>query len=301
MRNGLSPDYVLGLYCTPLPTCWQSSVAELTSSTGTLYSLIAGTALSTSTASLPISSSYFASRHNPINQYFVKLTWLHTSIVYISHLYTSSSRQSKFRRLAMYVLATAMWIGFTGFFFGRGLGDRVIEMSGGSCGLILPDGLDFKSTSFPGATVVDSTEGQLLQLPNTFCAMRKPLTPLSHPDLFKSLGAASQPLSSLVPKWRRGFDISGHSFLMPLSAVLLSHELAPTWRYWAGMSPNSGLTINHDSDRGWWGVGNSAAALFGTFLIQLWVWMLGMTGAYFHDPKEKLAGLGKSSLFALPL
>lgn len=194
----------------------------------------------------------------------------------------------------MYVLATAMWIGFTGFFFGRGLGDRVIEMSGGSCGLILPDGLDLTTTSFPGAKVVESTEGQLLQLPNTFCAMRKPLTPLSHPDLFKSLGAASQPLSSLVPKWRRGFDISGHSFLMPLSAILLTHEIAPTWRYWAGMSPNAGLTINYNSDRGWWGVGNSAAALFGTFLIQLWVWMLGMTGAYFHDPKEKLAGLGTS-------
>lgn len=260
---------------------------------GTLYSLLFSTALSTSVASQPLSTSYFANRSNPINQYFVKLTWLHTSIVYLGHLFTSSSRQHKFRRLAMYILATAMWIGFTGFFFGRGLGDRVIEMSGGSCGLILPDGLNIKDSLVPGATIVESTEGQLLQLPNTFCQFRKPLTPLSHPELFKSLSTASQPLSALVPKWRRGFDISGHSFLMPLSAVLLTHELVPTWRRWAGISPNTGLPINHNSGRGAWGLSNTVAALFGTFVVQLWVWMLAMTGAYFHDPKEKLAGLGK--------
>lgn len=193
----------------------------------------------------------------------------------------------------MYILATAMWIGFTGFFFGRGLGDRVIEMSGGSCGLVLPDGLNLQSDLIPGATLVESTEGQLLQLPNTFCQFRKPLTPLSHPELFKSLSAVSQPLSMLVPKWRRGFDISGHSFLMPLSAVLLTHELVPTWRRWAGISPNAGLPVNSNAGRGYWGLGNTVIALFGTSIVQLWVWMLAMTGAYFHDPKEKLAGLGK--------
>lgn len=196
----------------------------------------------------------------------------------------------------MYVLATAMWVGFTGFFFGRGLGDRVIEMSGGRCGLILPEGLDLKEKMFSGANVVDSSEGQLLQLPNTFCNLRKPLTPLSHPDLFKSLSASSShPLSSLVPKWRRGFDISGHSFLLPLSSVLLSHELAPTWRKWAGIPVSSGQVINSNAIRGYWGLGNAVAGLLGTMLVQLWIWMLVMTGAYFHDPKEKLAGLSESS------
>lgn len=196
----------------------------------------------------------------------------------------------------MYVLATAMWVGFTGFFFGRGLGDRVIEMSGGRCGLILPEGLDLKSQSkmLSGVTVADSPEGQLLQLPNTFCNFRKPLTPLTHPDLFKSLSAgSSQPLSSLVPKWRRGFDISGHSFLLPLASVLLSHELAPTWRAWAQVPIRSGQFINVNDGRGIWGLSNAVTALLGTLLVQLWVWMLGMTGAYFHDPKEKLAGLGE--------
>lgn len=201
----------------------------------------------------------------------------------------------------MYILATAMWVGFTGFFFGRGLGDRVIEMSGGRCGLVLPEGLDLKGKSLFGeATLVDSAEGQLLQLPNTFCNLRKPLTPLSHPDLFHSLSAGSkQPLSSLVPKWRRGFDISGHSFLMPLSAVLLTHELAPTWRHWAGVHPGSGLRINSNDGRGMWGLANAGVGLLGTLLVQLWIWMLGMTGAYFHDPKEKLAGLGECSQVTL--
>lgn len=264
---------------------------------GTLYSILFSTSLSTSISSTPLSDSYFANTHNPINRYFVKLAWLHTSITYLSHLLTSSPRQTKFRRFAMYILATAMWIGFTGFFFGRGLGDRVIEMSGGRCGLILPEGLDVKETIFPGATISDSAEGQLLQLPNTFCNLRKPLTPSSHPDLFRSLSVVSkQPLSSLVPKWRRGFDISGHSFLLPLSAVLLSHELAPAWRRWAGIPNESGRVTDPNFGRGWMGVGNTVSALLGTMVVQLWVWMLAMTGAYFHDPKEKLAGLGKSLL-----
>lgn len=269
--------------------------------TGTLYSIIFSTSLPTSIASTPLSTSYFADTRNPINQYLVKLTWLHTSIIYLAHLFTSSSRQTKFRRFAMYVLATAMWVGFTGFFFGRGLGDRVIEMSGGSCGLVLPEGLDLKESAgkmFSGANIVESSEGQLLQLPNTFCNLRKPLTPLSHPDLFKSLSASSSgnPLSSLVPKWRRGFDISGHSFILPLASVLLTHELAPTWRHWAGILPISGQVVHTNNGRGYWGLANAFVGLLGTMLVQLWMWMLGMTGAYFHDPREKLAGLGTCRL-----
>jgi hypothetical protein len=52
-------------------------------------------------------------------------------------------------------------------------------------------------------------------------------------------------------------------------------------------------------ERGWMGAAHTIATLGGTGLLGLWVWMLLMTSVWFHNPPEKLMGLGEPS-YRLP-
>ena len=68
--------------------------------------------------------------------------------------------------------------------------------------------------------------------------------------------------------------------------MVLAREMAPSWQ--AGEA-----RVGRAAGWGRWV--HVAATLGGTGLVGLWVWMLGMTGMWFHNPPEKLTGLGQSA------
>jgi hypothetical protein len=101
--------------------------------------------------------------------------------------------------------------------------------------------------------------------------------------------------------------------------MLLIRELTPSWRRalrkWrenaagrkAELGNGSGTTVGKDAldigGGGGVGVGigvggmskmsRGMTTLGGTALLGLWVWMLLMTSVWFHNPPEKLTGLGE--------
>lgn len=280
-----------------------------------MTSLIFGTSLNTSLPHhhLPERLHFFARKSNPINQVFVKNAWGWTSLAYLLHLASSPpARTSRRSRLAVWLLATTFWLIFTTWFFGAGLGDRLIALSGGSCTVALPKewNLDpvklrpLLPSGFPGIMSTDTDADQLyLPLPHGFCSLRTPLTPKTHPDLFGLLSSestvfpsdpnintlsptSSHPTLTLPnPRWHKGFDISGHAFLLTLSTLVLARELTPSWR---------GERSGSVGRAGGWGKWVHVLATWGgTALVGLWVWMVGMTGVWFHNPPEKLSGLGE--------
>jgi len=281
-----------------------------------MISLVLDTSLNTSLLShshLPERPHFFARKSNPINQIFVKNAWGWTSLAYLLHLASSPpARTSRRSRLAVWLLATAFWVVFTTWFFGAGLGDRIIALSGGSCAVALPREWDLDPAALkpllPSAfpEILTSTDSDQLYLPlsSSLCSSRLPLTPKTHPELFSILSSASEifptdtgtntlhPTSShptltlLNPRWHRGFDVSGHAFLLTMSTLVLARELIPSWR--GEKQGSSGLA------GGWGRWVQGAATLGGTSLVILWVWMVGMTAVWFHNPPEKLSGLCES-------
>lgn len=283
-------------------------------SLGTLISLIFGTSLSTSLPHSHLSERlhYFARKSNLINQIFVKNAWGWTSLFYLLHLASSPpARTSRRSRLAVWLLATTFWLVFTTWFFGAGLGDRVIALSGGSCAVALPKEWDLDpealkpllTPEYPTILEATDTDQLYLPLPHAFCSLRRPLTPKSHPELFSLLSSRStafptstetntlHPTSShpgltlANPRWHRGFDISGHAFLLTMSTLVLGRELTPSWR-----GERSG-SIGRAGGWGRWV--HIAATWAGTGLVGLWIWMVAMTAVWFHDPPEKLSGLSE--------
>ncbi|ORY25448.1 inositol phospholipid synthesis and fat-storage-inducing TM-domain-containing protein [Naematelia encephala] len=324
------------------PQAVLAGVITLTVLSGIVYSLIHSTSLDTSIAShisSPERSAYFARKSNIVNQWFIKLCWFWTSLIYLVHLFTSPSSRSqsssgtatkttsrierRFSRFAAFLLATAIWYGFTSWFFGAGLGDRVIALSGGACAVPLPESweLDLEELAklFPGQLPIIAKEKQgqqlYLPLPHSFCHTATALTPKSHPDLFSLLSAASSSWPAgkaantlhpteahpdLVlprPRWHRGFDISGHTFLLTMSALLLARELAPSWRAWVRQQQisiaNQTSTTSAPTSHRRLSVHtvHRLVTLLGTALVALWLWMLLMTAIYFHNPPEKISGL----------
>lgn len=171
-----------------------------------------------------------------------------------------------------------------------------------------------------------------LPVPERFCYGGLDLTPKNHPGLFEtlaqvgegvgSLGAGKGEMGRLVGKARfhAGFDISGHTFLLTLSCLILAKELAPSWRILFGgakarTAPKGGRVMPVKTSRaagnkpaaqdgpvpideatgslGRGGSFNAYATVFGTALIGLWSFMLGATAVYFHNPPEKLTGLSE--------
>ena len=284
---------------------------------GIIISLIFETSLDTSLphAHLAERAYFFARKSNPLNQLFVKKSWGWTSLVYLLHLAASPpARNSRRSRLAVWILATASWLVFTTWFFGAGLGDRVIALSGGSCVVALPREWDLDPevlqpllpAEFPEILTATNSDQLFLPLSSAFCSLRLPLTPKTHPDLFSLLSSTSlvfptdpvtntlHPTSSHpalelpIPKWHRGFDISGHAFLLTLSALVLARELSPSWRR------DRLDSVGRASGWGKWV--HAIATWSGTIFIALWVWMLTMTAIWFHNTPEKLSGLGQSFL-----
>ncbi|BEJ15285.1 hypothetical protein CspHIS471_0410520 [Cutaneotrichosporon sp. HIS471] len=269
----------------------------------------------------PLRAAYFAQKGNAINVIFVKRAWAWTAAIYLLHLVTSrgtpnvrssaasvsninpalhsnhaSSRKSRGQRLAALVLASLAWILFTAWCFGAGLGDRIIALSGGTCAIPVPKGIDISTLEHlvPDGhnMIIHATEHApervYLPLGHEFCG-NTPLAPHTHPRLFAILDVPLQ-----RPRWSGGFDVSGHGFLLTLSAVILAAEIAPSWR--AALAERRGQRTRA---RGAKGLLHAFSTVAGTALIALWVWMLFMTAVYFHDLEEKLAGLGLGLVAAM--
>ena len=286
---------------------------------GITYSMIYDTALDTSVASLlPDRTAYLAKKSNVLNQWFVKLSWAWTTLAFVSHLVSSPpSALSRRTRLLSFVLGTAAWIGFSGWFFGASLNHRLIAYSGGQCAINLP-----RRWGVPGDMLRRISEGDrdpvvwgewvMVPVPRMFCETSKRITRKSLPALFDVLETVGVPdIGALTrrkggkassggvygnARYHAGFDISGHMFLLTLASLLLARELAPTWRRWFGSSSAAHPRRKDGAGIGSVGRGgtvNHLAAVFGTALIGLWAFMLGATAVYFHNPQEKLAGLGE--------
>ncbi|ODN77390.1 hypothetical protein L202_04574 [Cryptococcus amylolentus CBS 6039] len=289
---------------------------------GIMYSLLFDTSLNTSEihhTHLPLRSAYFARKSNIFNVLFVKRSWAWTSGVYLLHLFSSprlfspeSPGGSWPRRLGAWVIATSFWALFAKWFFGAGLGDRIIALTGGNCALPIPDGISPElarttfSKLFTSGLTPAGSERLYLQVPPEYCH-GKPITSSHLPELFgrlyqtsnrfadapgNILGEASKNHESLVPlsrpRWHLGFDISGHSFLLTLCIMLLARELVPVWRSWFS---NYKRSSSSSSNQGALGVYHGIVGLMGTALVGIWMWMILMTAVYFHNPPEKLVGL----------
>jgi hypothetical protein len=135
-------------------------------------------------------------------------------------------------------------------------------------------------------------------------------------------------------RFHAGFDVSGHVFLLTLASLLLAREVAPSWRTYFGQTGSGHRKARRESvsvggrnearrnsaaagsasdakvpatdtptataatapvGRG--GTINYLATLFATALIGLWTFMLGVTAVWFHNPPEKLAGLGECDVY----
>jgi hypothetical protein len=256
---------------------------------GTIYSLINNTSLDTSDpilAHLPHPSaehSYFARKSNLFNQLFVKKAWGWTSAAFFALWFTSPSYLRKGGRVAEWAIATAIWSLFTMWFFGPGLFQRFVALTGGQCVVVLPPSPDAMSN--------------IATVPVEFCQLGQPVSPITHPTLFAS-GLLSSRLShthSLDPKWRAipklysGHDISGHIFLLTMSIFFLAEQISislPLVYPW--LDPVPGTVQRRGSEL------HKIVVKASIVLLGIWFLMSLTTAMYFHNAFEKISGFGKS-------
>lgn len=229
---------------------------------GTGYSVLYNTYLDTSNPLLsslphPLSKThYFANKANFLNVYFIKKAWGWTSALFFLSWVTSPSQTRTQKRVVRWLLATSVWVMFTMWFFGPSLLDRAIVASGGTCTVYLPS-------------------GDLVDVPVEACFMGTAVGPSSHPHLFAQISNAGFSSSSnwtVRPRLRRGHDVSGHIFLLTLSALFLTNQLRSSFRL-----PS-------------WSIHHRVAVYANMLLIGTWLLAIYTTSVYFHSPHEKLTG-----------
>ena len=91
-------------------------------------------------------------------------------------------------------------------------------------------------------------------------------------------------MSTYRPYWAEGMDVSGHTFLLTFSILLIVSSLRPSLTHlWLTKRP-------HLVPR------TLRLAIYANLgLLAIWWWMLLMTSFYFHGPLEKFAGLALGS------
>jgi hypothetical protein len=255
---------------------------------GTIYSVINNTSLDTSDpilAHLPHPSaehSYFARKSNIFNQLFVKKAWGWTSAAFFALWLTSPAHLRKGGRVAEWAIATAIWSLFTMWFFGPGLFQRFVALTGGQCVVVLPPSPDSMSS--------------IATVPVEFCQLGRPVSPITHPSLFASglLSSRLHNTHSLDPKWHAvpklysGHDISGHIFLLTMSIFFLAEQISislPLVYPW--LEPIPGTVQQRGSELHKIIVKGSMA------LLGIWFMMSWTTAVYFHTASEKITGFCK--------
>jgi Inositol phospholipid synthesis and fat-storage-inducing TM len=189
-----------------------------------------------------------ASKRSFLNVVFLKWSWSWTSLAFL--LLSTTSPVKRARRWLQWAFATGAWFALTSWFFGPSLLTRLIIASGGVCGLHIGEAL-------------------FVPIPQTYCLTGIPVSRLTHPELFPAVyvGVGTDSNDPFIPRLRYGHDVSGHVFLLTLSALFLTDQLRQT-RTSAPL----------------YAVGVSGA------LLSLWVCSLWVTSAYFHAPSEKTSG-----------
>ncbi|CDU25075.1 related to SCS3-protein required for inositol prototrophy [Sporisorium scitamineum] len=255
--------------------------------------------------------NYWANRKNIVNQIFVKKAWLWTTIAWFLQLFflrlaptsststTAATTSAKPRASAVvgsrvdhkkdedavvdppaqatiaspvsisvlrYLIATALWLVFANWFFGPPLSERILTATGAVC--------------------VPSSNPNQSPVEDLYCRTRTPLSTSSHPALFSSKSATSKSIRAM---WKGGHDISGHTFIMVLSSLLLLEDVAPYLSGLLGGTVVGGLFGGKAKVR-WTGSAYTAVGV-SVGLVGLWSWMLLNTAVYFHTPQEKVSGL----------
>ncbi|KAG8979712.1 hypothetical protein FRB93_009895 [Tulasnella sp. JGI-2019a] len=271
---------------------------------GTVYSIRNGTFLDTSNpllASLPhpaYQHGFFANKKNILNQWFVKKSWGWTSLAFWAVWLTAPAGSSAKDGLAIgrWIGATLVWTLFVGWFFGPSLFDRIGDFSGRECVILLPPGI---SAAAPGSPTVSEMLYSAIAVPAKFCLGRVAISPESHPALFahppESLEAAAahvpsmpelkESLKGFVPRFYHGHDVSGHTFLLTLSVLLLVDHLVRARR---PAQANKASAAAHQTPPT--GLLWLVSLVAGWALVGLWLVMLGATAVYYHTWQEKLSG-----------
>lgn len=273
--------------------------------------------------------NYWANRKNIVNQIFVKNAWLWTTLAWALQLFflrlapastTPTSTSARPRTSAAvasrntinnkkdedaisqaaqqatitsplsisvlrYAIATGIWLLFADWFFGPPLSERILTATGAVC--------------------VPSGDPQSSPVEELYCRTRTPLSSSTHPALFSSSSLRSKSIQAI---WKGGHDISGHTFIMVLSALLLLEDIAP---YLAALlGPDSPIVKSLLPQRTWlqaaartnWTPAAKGAVAATLGLVGLWSWMLLNTAIYFHTPQEKVSGLfvGLAAWLLLP-
>lgn len=245
---------------------------------GTIYSVAYHTYIDTSDPVVALGrtphplaeSSYFARKDNVLNTLFIKKAWGWTTTAFVALLLTappprpSSSRRATMtlrERLGKWVAATGVWLLFVVWFFGPGVMERVLSLSGAECVMRVPS-------------------GDVLAVPTEYCVSRTIVSPATHPELFilspKGIVEGNSDWRTL-PRMMRGHDVSGHVFLVTMSLLFLADMVRPSFSI-----PKDRLPAAH------------RYALLGTgALMLIWMFALFTTALYFHTPFEKLTGYCK--------
>ena len=263
--------------------------------------------------------NYWANRKNIVNRIFVKKAWLWTTIAWALQLFflrmasastptTSAARPTtsagarvdrKKDKVAgservdqatitspvsisvlRYLIATSLWLIFANWFFGPPLSERILTATGAVC--------------------VPSTNPAQSPVEDLYCRTRTPLSSTSHPALFSSKSSRS-----IRAMWKGGHDISGHTFIMVLSSLLLLEDVAPCVSVLLKRDRVRGALVGGECEwvkRLRWTGSRYAAVAVSLGLVGLWSWMLLNTAIYFHTPQEKVSGLivGLAAWLVLP-
>jgi hypothetical protein len=160
---------------------------------------------------------------------------------------------------------------------GPGLFERAMIWSGGECSLAVPEGICSSLADCRGvgnAELVKQTGGggglAFITVPSRFCTYRTPITPQTFPSLFTDIeggSSLSEKWQHLKPHWSGGHDISGHVFLLTMSALLMLDQVLPT----IALMYNDPARLDA---LGGGGVQHKATAVAGLVISGLWVFIL---------------------------
>jgi hypothetical protein len=244
---------------------------------GTAYSVVYKTYLDTSNPLLtnlphPLHKThYFATKANFLNVLFIKRLWAWTSAAFLALYLTSPMSLQTRERLYKYFAETAMWLLFTGWFFGPSLLDRVTASTGGECIAHLPS-------------------GAYITVPSELCYRKSTISLSTHPELFQTSLTPPEDSWHDVPRLRRGHDVSGHLFLLTMSVLFLTEQVSYSFRRLqaTGGRPDTAWSQPHK-----WAIVATLA------IITLEFFATYTTSVYFHTPFEKFTGFCESIISSL--
>lgn len=206
---------------------------------------------------------------------FAKKAWAWTTIPFLAHAilhpHLPTSSTSRLRSLVKYFTATLYWAFLTIWAVGPSLFDRTMVYTGGECSVVVPRAVCERG-EVDCAGAVSVGKGALMVVPREFCHLGK----VSAQRLAAALSGyvvtgeenfrketLEEWWSNLKPRWSGGHDVSGHVFLLTLSAVLLFGEVWPT----LVLLRRTGWNFARVGVRGYVAVG-------GALIVGLWVFIL---------------------------